>query len=91
MWISRIQDYICNFAIFRVNLNYTEEICSNIQEHKDEQVFVQKHTQGLRIYTSVLTAIPAGIMALLAGKIAKARNFIECSLFKRNPQVQPLT
>ena len=50
-------------------MNYTEEICGNIQEYKDEQVFVQKYTQGLRIYTSVLTAIPSGIMALLAGKI----------------------
>ena len=48
-------------------MNFTAELCDNIQEHKEEQVVVQMYVQNLQILNSVLQAIPGGLMALFAG------------------------
>ena len=44
--------------VCRVNLNYTDEICDNIHDHNEEQVHVQKYVSTLKIYSTVLQAIP---------------------------------
>ena len=51
----------------KVNLALGDEICNNIQEHKDEQVEVQKYVSTLKIYNSILQAIPSVLFALFAG------------------------
>ena len=51
----------------KVNLVLGDEICDNIQEHKDEQVEVQKYVSTLKIYNSILQAIPSVLFALFAG------------------------
>ena len=51
----------------KVNLELGDEICDNIQEHKDEQVEVQKYVSTLKIYNSILQAIPSVLFALFAG------------------------
>ena len=51
----------------KVNLALGDEICDNIQEHKDEQVEVQKYVSTLKIYNSILQAIPSVLFALFAG------------------------
>ena len=37
-----------------VNLDFGEEICKDIQEHKEKQVEVQKYVATLQIYNTVL-------------------------------------
>ena len=51
----------------KVNLELGDEICDNIQEHKDEQVEVQKYVSTLKIYNSILQAMPSVLFALFAG------------------------
>ncbi len=53
---------VCN-----VNFDFGKEICDNIQKHKDEQALVQKHVSTLRIYNSILQAVPSVIFTLFAG------------------------
>ncbi len=50
-----------------MNLALGDEICDNITHHKDEQVQVQKYVSTLKIYNSILQAIPSVIFALFAG------------------------
>ena len=40
--------------VCKVNLAFGDEICDNIQQHKDEQVQVQKYVSTLKIYNSLL-------------------------------------
>ncbi len=55
--------------VCKVNLAYGDEVCDNI--HKDEyddlQNEVQKYVSTLRIYNSVLQAVPSVLFALFAG------------------------
>ena len=37
-----------------MNLNYTREICDNIQQHEGEQVEVQKYAASLQAYNSMV-------------------------------------
>ena len=53
--------------VCKVNLNFTEEICDNIQQHEEEQNKVQQYVSSLQAYNSVIQAVPACIFALFAG------------------------
>lgn len=43
--------------VCRVNLALGDEMCDNIQQHKEEQVQVQKYVSTLKIYNTVLQVI----------------------------------
>ena len=43
--------------VCKVNLAFGDEICDNIQQHKDEQVQVQKYVSTLKIYNSLLQVV----------------------------------
>ena len=75
--------YFLNYGIFmivsqtlyiekicRVNLNFTDSICDNIQNHNDEQIQVQKYSANLKMYNSVLQAIPGALFLIIAGPLS---------------------
>ena len=37
-----------------MNLNFTRDICDNIQQHEEEQVEVQKYAASLQAYNSMI-------------------------------------
>ncbi|TRY71632.1 hypothetical protein TCAL_14873 [Tigriopus californicus] len=53
--------------VCKVNLAFSEDVCDNIQQHKEEQVQVQKYVSTLKIYNSILQAFPSVLFALFAG------------------------
>ena len=53
--------------VCRVNLNFTTEICDNIQQYEDQQIEVQKYTAALQSYNSILQAVPGVVYSLFAG------------------------
>ncbi len=53
--------------VCRTNLNLGESFCDEIQQHKEEQSKVQQHVATLRIYNSVLRAVPLVLFTLIAG------------------------
>ena len=70
--------------VCKVNLNFTEEICDNIQEHKEEQIQVQQYVSSLQAYNSVIQAIFPCIFALFAGPWSDRhgrRALIICAVF----------
>ncbi len=53
--------------VCKVNLNYTEEICDDLQHNEDEQNEVQKYVSKLKIYSRILEAVPSVLFTLFAG------------------------
>ena len=53
--------------VCKVNLNFTTEVCDNIQAHEDEQIEVQKYVAALQSYNSILQAVPGVVYSLFAG------------------------
>ena len=53
--------------VCRVNLNYTDEVCDHLQLHNDEQVATQRKVTVLKMWNTILQAIPGVIYALFAG------------------------
>lgn len=53
--------------VCRVNLNFTTQICDNIQQYEDQQIEVQKYTAALQSYNSILQAVPGVVYSLFAG------------------------
>ena len=56
--------------ICKVNLNYTSEICDNIQQHKNEQIKVQEYSSTLKMYNDILQSIPEALYLLMAGSLS---------------------
>ena len=56
--------------ICKVNLNYTSEICDNIQQHKNEQIKVQEYSSTLKMYNDILQSIPGALYLLMAGSLS---------------------
>ena len=61
LWLNG--SLILTFQIFflrqvcNVNLNYTQEICDNIQDYEDEQVEVQKYVSELQAYNKIVQVL----------------------------------
>ena len=41
--------------VCRVNLGLSEEVCSNLDDHKEDQIQVQKMTANFAMYTLVIS------------------------------------
>mgnify|MGYP001185973083 FL=1 len=70
--------------ICRVNLNFSDIICDDIQNHENEQIQVQKYSADLKMYNSVLQAIPGALYLLIAGPLSDVygrKPFIAFALF----------
>ena len=47
--------------VCRVNLNYTTEICDDIQHNEVEQIEVQRYVAALQSYNAILQAVPGRV------------------------------
>ena len=56
--------------VCRVNLNFTSEICDHIHYHEDEQIQVQEYASTLKMYNSILQAVPGTIYLMVAGSLS---------------------
>ena len=50
-------------------MNFSDIICDDIQNHENEQIQVQKYSADLKMYNSVLQAIPGALYLLIAGPL----------------------
>ncbi|XP_059096409.1 proton-coupled folate transporter-like [Tigriopus californicus] len=53
--------------ICQVNLNLTSEVCEHLDQHKYDQMEVQKQVTLLVLYTNILSTIPCIFLTLLVG------------------------
>ena len=56
--------------VCRVNLNFTSEICDHIHYHEDEQIQVQEYASTLKMYNSILQAVPGTLYLMVAGSLS---------------------
>lgn len=54
----------------KVNLNYTEEICDNMNSHSEIQIEVQKYVSEVQAYNGVLQSLPAIIFTFFLGSLS---------------------
>ncbi len=50
-----------------VNLEFSDDVCKDIQNHKEEQQEVQKYVSSFKIYKILFRSLPTIIFTLLAG------------------------
>jgi len=54
----------------KVNLNYTDAICDNINNHSEVQTATQKYVSEIQAYNGVLQSIPGIVLAFFAGPLS---------------------
>ena len=54
----------------KVNLNFTESLCENINNHTDIQIATQKYVSEIQAYNGILQSLPAVLFTLYAGPLS---------------------
>ena len=54
----------------KVNLNFTDVECENINNHSDVQIATQKYVSEIQAYNGVLQSAPGIILAFFAGPLS---------------------